>query len=128
MAHADTLCGAIYDVINTISIKIKEFGEGVKELLDEIVKRVEPPKIVENTPLKALIFDSYFDPYKGVVLLVKIVEGKLCVKDNIKLMAMGSTFEVTELGVNRIKSIPLKELTCGMSVVIVTFDDVRLSI
>ena len=89
-------------------------GVGVKELLDEIVKRIEPPKIDIEAPTKALIFDSYFDPYRGVVLLVKIVDGKIKVKDRIKMMATGGVFEVTELGVNMVGNVPAKELTSGM--------------
>ena len=71
-------------------------GYGVKELLDAVVERIEPPKIDNDKPLKALIFDSYFDSYKGVVLLIKVVDGKVKVKDKIKLMASDNTFEVTE--------------------------------
>ena len=89
-------------------------GVGVKELLDEVVKRVEPPKINIDAPTKALIFDSYFDPYRGVVLLVKVVDGKIKVKDKIKMMATESTFEVTEVGVNTMGNIPYDELTSGM--------------
>ena len=89
-------------------------GEGVKELLDAVVERIEPPKIDVQSPTRALIFDSYFDSYKGVVLLVKIVEGKIKPKDKIKMMAMNSTFEVTEVGVNKMGSISLAELSSGM--------------
>ncbi len=89
-------------------------GVGVKELLDEVVRKIEPPVIENDAPLKALIFDSYFDSYKGVVLLVKIVSGKIKVKDRIKMMATGSVFEVTELGVNSMKNITYNELSSGM--------------
>ena len=89
-------------------------GVGVKELLDAIVERIEPPKVEINKPTKALIFDSYFDSYRGVVLLIKVVEGKIKVKDQIKMMAKGSSFEVTEVGVNRIEMCPLPELSSGM--------------
>ena len=89
-------------------------GYGVKELLDAVVERIEPPKIDNDKPLKALIFDSYFDSYKGVVLLIKVVDGKVKVKDKIKLMASDNTFEVTELGVNQIVNVPVNELSSGM--------------
>ncbi|MBE6148835.1 MAG: elongation factor 4 [Firmicutes bacterium] len=89
-------------------------GEGVKELLDEVVNKIDPPKINVDSPTKALIFDSYFDPYRGVVLLVKIVDGKIKVKDKIKMMATGATFEVTEVGVNMMGNISYPELTSGM--------------
>ena len=89
-------------------------GEGVKELLDAIVERINPPVINKDAKTRALIFDSYFDSYRGVVLLVKIVDGKIKVKDRIKMMATGSSFEVTEVGVNQMGNVPLKELSSGM--------------
>ncbi len=89
-------------------------GEGVKNLLDEIVVRINPPVASDDKPLKALIFDSYFDPYRGVVLLVKIIEGKIKIKDKIKMMAKESVFEVTEVGVNQMGNVPVDVLTSGM--------------
>ena len=89
-------------------------GQGVKELLDEVVRKIEPPKIDKDSPLKALIFDSYFDSYKGVVLLVKIVSGKVKVKDEIKMMATDSVFEVTEVGVHTMTYQSLDCLESGM--------------
>ena len=89
-------------------------GEGVQELLDAIVQRIDPPVINKNAKTRALIFDSYFDSYRGVVLLVKIVDGKIKVKDKIKMMAMDSVFEVTEVGVNSMGNISLPELSSGM--------------
>ena len=84
-------------------------GVGVKDVLDAVVTRINPPKNNLKEPLRALIFDSYFDSYKGVVALVKVVDGKLKVKDTIKMMANSSTFEVTELGVHTPKE---KKLDC----------------
>ena len=75
-------------------------GAGVEELLESIIKRIPPPKENNNGPLRALIFDSYFDPYKGVVGLIKVEDGTLKVKDRIKFMASGATYEITELGVH----------------------------
>jgi GTP-binding protein LepA len=88
-------------------------GEGVKELLDAVITRIEPPKDNSDKPLRALIFDSGFDPYKGVVALVKIVDGKLTNKDTIKMMANNSSFLVTELGVHTPKEKRLTELVSG---------------
>lgn len=88
-------------------------GVGVKELLDAVVTRINPPKNNLEKPLRALIFDSYFDSYKGVVALVKVVDGKLKVKDTIKMMASNSTFEVTELGVHTPKEKKLEVLESG---------------
>ena len=89
-------------------------GAGVKELLDAVVERINPPIVNENAPLKALIFDSYFDSYRGVVLLVKVVDGQIKVKDHIKMMAKESNFEVTEVGINKIENVSLPALKSGM--------------
>ena len=88
-------------------------GEGVKELLDAIVTRIDSPKNRNEKPLRALIFDSGFDSYKGVVALIKVVEGSIKVKDTIKMMASGCSYEVTELGVHTPKEEKLKELKSG---------------
>ncbi len=88
-------------------------GEGVKELIEAIIDRIEPPKNNDNLPLRALIFDSGFDPYKGVVALIKVVDGELKLKDTIKMMANNSTFEITELGVHTPKEKKLDSLKSG---------------
>ncbi len=88
-------------------------GAGVTDLLDSIVTRVPAPKVDDNSKTRALIYDSYFDSYKGVVLLIKVVEGKISVKDKIKMMATGRTFEVTELGVKTPKEELLNTLSSG---------------
>lgn len=88
-------------------------GVGVKEVLDAVVTRINPPKNNVKMPLRALIFDSYFDSYKGVVALVKVVDGKISLKDTIKMMANNSTFEVTELGVHTPKEKKLDTLESG---------------
>ena len=88
-------------------------GEGVDKLLDAVVERIPAPKIDENKSTRALIYDSYFDSYKGVVLLIKVVDGKISVKDRIKMMATGKTFEVTELGVKTPKEELVNTLSSG---------------
>ena len=88
-------------------------GEGVKELIEAIIDRIPAPEIVNNKPLRALIFDSYFDPYKGVVILAKIVDGKLKIKDTIKMLANNKEFEVTELGFHTPKDCKKDELVSG---------------
>ncbi len=88
-------------------------GEGVENLIQEVIKRIPPPKIENEAPLKALIFDSYFDPYKGVVGLIKVESGKIKVKDEILMMATKASYEVTELGVHDPKEIQKAELVCG---------------
>ena len=88
-------------------------GEGVKELLDEIVKRIPAPKINNDAPTRALIFDSYFDPYKGVVALVRVFDGKITDKDKVKFLATNEDYEVVELGVRHPKEEKKKELVSG---------------
>jgi len=88
-------------------------GVGIKEIVEEVIKRVPAPKINNEAKTRALIFDSYFDSYKGVILLVKVVDGKLQVGDKIKFFNSDSVFEIVELGVNTPKSLKLKELTSG---------------
>ncbi len=78
-------------------------GEGVKELIDAVIERIDPPKINNQDPLRALIFDSYFDPYKGVVALIKVADGSLKVGSTIRFMATNTEFLVTELGVHNPK-------------------------
>ncbi len=88
-------------------------GVGVKEVLDAVVEKVHPPKNNINKPLRALIFDSYFDSYKGVVALVKVVDGTIRLKDTILMMASGKSFEVTEIGVHTPKEKHLDALESG---------------
>lgn len=75
-------------------------GEGIRELIEAIIERVKAPSGNPNGKLKALVFDSFFDPYRGVVALVRIFDGKVKTKDKIKLMSTKAIHEVTELGVN----------------------------
>ena len=73
-------------------------GEGVSELLEQIVKQVPPPCGDVNKPLKALVFDSWFDPYQGVIIQIRVVDGKITSGMKIRLMQNGSEHEVVELG------------------------------
>ena len=109
------------ELVKTLGFKEEEIllcsaktGNGVKEILDAVIERINPPVIKEDAPLKALIFDSHFDSYKGVVLLVKVTEGSIKVKDKIYMMQKGSSFEVTEVGVNKITNKALEKLSSGM--------------
>jgi len=88
-------------------------GEGVEDLIKAVIDRVDAPIIENNNATRALVFDSYFDPYRGVILLVKVVDGKIKVKDKIKMMQTKSEFEVVELGVNTPKAVKKQELVSG---------------
>ncbi len=73
-------------------------GINIEQVLDKIVELIPPPSGDENAPLKALIFDSYYDAYKGVIVYVRVIDGKLKAGDTIKMMAAGGTFDVVEVG------------------------------
>ncbi len=88
-------------------------GTGVAEILEAIVERVPPPKGDPAAPLQALIFDSHYDPYKGVVVYVRLAQGTLHDHDTIRLMASGAEAELLELGFFRPQLVPVKRLQAG---------------
>jgi GTP-binding protein LepA len=73
-------------------------GQGVPELLEEVVKRIPAPNSVKDAPLRALIFDSHYDKYRGVIIYVRIFEGSVKAGDNVKLMSTDHKYEVGEVG------------------------------
>ncbi|HVA84729.1 MAG TPA: translation elongation factor 4, partial [Candidatus Saccharimonadales bacterium] len=88
-------------------------GTGVPEILEAIVARVPPPKGDPNARLKGLIFDSHYDPYKGVIVYVRLAAGTLHRHDTIRLMASGAESELLELGVFRPQLVPMQQLMAG---------------
>ncbi len=95
-----------------ISAKV---GINIEEVLEQIVSKISPPKGDVNAPLQALIFDSKYDSYKGVIIFCRIMEGKVTKGTEIKMMATGATAEVVELGTfGAGQFIPSEELTAGM--------------
>src|ERR1051326_2363449 len=88
-------------------------GLGVPEVLEEIVKRVPPPKGSPEHPLQALIFDSWFDPYRGVVVLVRVFEGRLRRDQKIRLWWNGKVLQVETLGVMTPKPVEIDQLVAG---------------
>jgi len=88
-------------------------GEGVDELIKAIVERIPPPQGDPDLPLKALVFDSHFDTYKGVVVYVRIKDGTIKKGDRIKFMSTNKEFEVEEVGIFRLKMEPVNELRAG---------------
>ena len=88
-------------------------GLGVEKVLEAIVARVPPPQGSVEAPLRALIFDSWFDPYRGAVVLVRVMEGRMSVHQKIRLCANEQVYEVESLGALTPKPVVLKELTVG---------------
>ncbi len=88
-------------------------GIGIEEILEQVVKQVPAPTGDPDAPLKALIFDSLFDAYRGVIAYIRVVEGTVKTGDKIKMMATGKEFEVIEVGVFSPKAEMLDELTVG---------------
>ncbi len=88
-------------------------GIGVDEVLEEIVRHVPPPKGSAENPLQALIFDSWFDSYRGAVVLVRVMEGRITKHMKIRLCANNEVYEVEDLGVLTPKPIVLDELSAG---------------
>ncbi|WP_285765401.1 translation elongation factor 4 [Peribacillus sp. SI8-4] len=88
-------------------------GIGIEEILEQVVELVPAPQGDPDAPFKALIFDSLFDAYRGVVAYIRVVEGSIKVGDKIKMMSTGKEFDVTELGVFNPKTQLLDELNVG---------------
>jgi len=101
-------------------------GEGGVDILEAIVAQIPPPRGRVDAPLKALIIDSWFDNYLGTISLVRVMEGRLAVKDKIRLMATGRDYLVEELGVFTPKRRPVEALSAGeVGYVIAGIKDVR---
>ncbi len=88
-------------------------GTGVPEVLEAIVHRVPPPRGATGTPLQALIFDSWYDSYRGVVVLVRVVEGRIAQGMKVRLWSNQQVYTVEELGVMTPKMVRVEELTAG---------------
>jgi GTP-binding protein LepA len=88
-------------------------GIGVDEILRKIVTHIHPPKGNPDAPLRALLFDSWYDPYRGVVLLVRIVDGELRKGMRVKLLSTGRVYEVTEMGIFTPKARAIDRLGVG---------------
>ena len=95
-------------------------GIGIEDLLEAIVKYIPAPKGDVKAPLKALIFDSHYDDFRGVITYIRIVDGKISKGDRIKIMSTGKEFDVLEVGVFSPKMKETKELTVGSVGYIIT--------
>ena len=108
------------ELIDAIGFSPDEFiftsaktGQGIKELLEAIIERIPAPKGDSSKPLQALIFDSFFDSYRGVIISCRIVDGVLKKGDKIRLMETNATYDVVELGVMTPKEVKKDKLVSG---------------
>jgi GTP-binding protein LepA len=100
------------DATDAIPVSAKT-GQGVEEVLEAIVHRLPPPKGDPNAPLQALIFDSWFDAYRGVIVLVRVMQGTMRKGQRIRFMAIGKSFEIDSMGVLVPKPVEIGELIAG---------------
>jgi GTP-binding protein LepA len=116
-AQPDECKRQIEDIIgldsSTAILASAKEGTGVREILEAVVERFHPPAGDPEAPLKALIFDSWYDAYRGVVIVVRVIDGMLRTKSKIRLMATKQDFEVDGLGVFSPKAVPVDELGPG---------------
>ena len=105
-------------------------GIGIDKLVDAVIERIPAPKVTKENKLRALIFDSYYDSYKGVVALIRIVDGTLKIGDKIKMLATGATYDVVEMGVHTPKEKACTILNAGevgfISAAIKSIKDVKV--
>ncbi len=117
------------DCSNAILASAKQ-GLGIKEILESIVSLIPSPQDNIEKPLRALIFDSYYDPYRGVIVYFRIVDGKVKKGDRVLLMASGKEYEIDELGVLSPSQIQVEELHAGevgyLAAAIKTVEDARV--
>lgn len=100
------------DCSNVIKASAKA-GLGIDDILEAIVKQVPPPRDTVNEPLRALIFDSYYDAYRGVIVYFRVMDGTVKKGDKIRLMASGKEYQIDELGVLSPQQIQVNELHAG---------------
>ncbi|MDG2022940.1 MAG: translation elongation factor 4 [Actinomycetota bacterium] len=109
-SEIENVLGLPADAVLHISAKT---GDGVAELLDAIVERIPPPKGDADAPLQALIFDSHFDQYRGVVSSMRVVNGRIRTNDKLRFMQTGGTHDAEEIGVRSPAITPVNELGPG---------------
>ncbi|HET9596631.1 MAG TPA: translation elongation factor 4 [Anaeromyxobacteraceae bacterium] len=113
------------DASEAVPASAKE-GTGIEEILEHIVRKVPPPEGDPDAPLKAIVFDSWYDSYRGVVMLVRVFEGTLAPKQHIRLWSNRKEFEVQELGVFSPFSRPVSQLIAGeVGIVVANVKDVH---
>jgi GTP-binding protein LepA len=100
------------DTQNAVLVSAKQ-GIGIREVLDAVVREIPPPQGSYDAPLKALIFDSWFDVYRGVIMLVRLIDGTIKPGMKIRLVSNGQTYEVEQVGVSTPKMQEIGQLSVG---------------
>lgn len=117
-AEPDRVAKEVEDVIGLPAMDAPRIsakaGTGIQDVLEQVIKDIPPPKGEENAPLKALVFDSAYDSYRGVLVYVRVFEGTIKPGDDIKMMATGAEFHVVEVGhMGALSLVPDKDLKAG---------------
>ena len=117
-ADPERVCKEVEDIIGIPALDAPrisaKLGTNIAEVLERVITDIPAPKGDENAPLKALIFDSYYDQYKGVIVYVRIIEGTLKVGDNIRFIATGAEFQTVEVGYMGARDlVSVKEIKAG---------------
>lgn len=117
-ADPERVCKEVEDIIGIPALDAPrisaKLGTNIAEVLERVITDIPAPKGDDNAPLKALIFDSYYDQYKGVIVYVRIVEGTLRVGDNIRFIATGAEFQTVEVGFMGARDlVAVKEIKAG---------------
>ena len=116
-ARPDEVTEQICDLIGCLPHEVARVsaktGEGVEDLMEHIVKQVPPPAPTADRPLRAIVFDSIFDAYRGTIAYVRIVDGTVKAGDDILMMGGGQKHDVMEVGFFRLKQYPTKTLAAG---------------
>jgi GTP-binding protein LepA len=129
-ADVDRVCMQIeeelaIDATGAVACSAKS-GIGIEEILELVVRGVPPPPDTREEPLRALIFDSWFDAYQGVVVLVRVVDGQVRIGDHIRMMHSGKSFEVQKVGIMCLKAFGREVLSAGeVGYIIANVKDVR---
>ena len=100
------------DAGNALLVSAKE-GIGIEELFEAIVARLPPPNGDPDAPLRALVFDSLYDPYRGTVVYFRVVDGRVRAGDQVAFMSTGASFKVEEVGIFQLRQVPVPELAAG---------------